>query len=409
MKTPATSSRKTPARRSAPVAPTATTPASAGIVPGQVVLVLQGGGALGAYQVGVYQALHEAGIEPDWVIGTSIGAINGALIAGNPPEQRLARLEAFWHKVEHRALPLAQATAQWAMGSGLGAANSVANLSTLMLGVPAFFAPNHWALLGLRAPVGLDHAAYYTTAMLRQTLTELVDFERLAEQQTRLTVGAVNANTGAMRYFDSRDETLAAEHVMASGALPPAFPAVRIDGEPYWDGGIYSNTPIEAVLDDRPRRNSVIFSVQMWNPRGPEPASIWDVMCRTKDIQFASRAHSHIDRQKQLHRLRHIVRELELHLPTLLRNDPEIRALTAWGCGTTMHVVKLNSPRLDGEDHTKDIDFTAVGIAARRQAGYEDTKRMLSEQPWQGDVDPIEGVMVYEYDAGRPRDDQPAA
>ncbi len=357
-------------------------PAVSNGLPGQVVLVLQGGGALGAYQVGVYQALHEAGIEPDWVIGTSIGAINGALIAGNQPEHRLDRLNAFWDKVEHRGLPLPS--------------NTAANLSMMTFGVPAFFAPNPWSWLGTKAMVGLDRAAYYSTELLKQTLTELVDFDGLASGPTRLTVGAVNANSGAMRYFDSRDERLQAEHVMASGALPPAFAAVRIDGEPYWDGGIYSNTPIEAVLDDRPRRNSVIFAAQMWNPAGPEPGSIWDVMGRMKDIQFASRARSHIERQKQLHRLRHIVRELEGHLPDALRNDPEVKELTAWGCGTTMHVIKLNAPRLPGEDQTKDIDFTARGIRGRRAAGYEETLQVIADRPWQAPVDPIEGVMVHE-------------
>lgn len=371
-------------------------PAASNGLPGQVVLVLQGGGALGAYQVGVYEALHEAGIEPDWVIGTSIGAINGALIAGNRPEHRLDRLNAFWKKVEHRGL-LPSQPASPSLDFGLG--NTAANLSMITFGVPAFFAPNPWSWLGTKATVGLDRAAYYSTAQLKQTLGELVDFDWLADGPTRLTVGAVNANSGAMRYFDSRDERLQAEHVMASGALPPAFAAVRIDGEPYWDGGIYSNTPIEAVLDDRPRRNSVIFAAQMWNPAGPEPGSIWDVMGRMKDIQFASRARSHIERQKQLHRLRHIVRELEGHLPDSLRNDPEVKELTAWGCGTTMHVIKLNAPRLPGEDQTKDIDFTARGIRERRIAGYEETLQVIADRPWQAPVDPIEGVMVHERDA----------
>ena len=357
-------------------------------MPGQVVLVLQGGGALGAYQVGVYQALHEAGIEPDWVIGTSIGAINAALIAGNTPAQRLARLHEFWDHVEQQA-PIGGPLAWIGMG------NLLANMNTVARGIPAFFKPNPAALCGTQAKVGLEAASYYSTAPLRDTLNELVDFEHLAKREMRLTVGAVNANSGAMRYFDSREEALSAEHVMASGALPPAFPAVRIDGEPYWDGGIYSNTPIEAVLDDRPRRNALIFAVNVWHQSGPEPESIWQVMGRQKDIQYASRADSHILRQKQIHRLRHVIRELHRKIPGKAHDDPVVKELAAWGCGTTMHVAHLGAPRLEGEDHTKDIDFTPSGVRARWQAGYADTRSMIERAPWEAPADPIEGVIEH--------------
>src|SRR5215471_11629353 len=227
-------------------------------LPGQVVLVLQGGGALGAYQVGVYTAMHEAGIEPDWIIGTSIGAINAALIAGNAPRHRLERLHAFWDRVEQRA-------GVGALELVPGVGNMLANIATLAQGIPTFFGPNYASWFGPHIPIGVESAAYYTTAPLRDTLSELVDIHQLNAQQPRLTVGAVNVRDGEMRYFDSRDQPIALEHVMASGALPPAFPAIRIDGEPYWDGGIYSNTPIEAVLDDKPRRDSLIFAVHVWH------------------------------------------------------------------------------------------------------------------------------------------------
>jgi NTE family protein len=344
---------------------------------GQVVLVLQGGGALGAYQAGVYQALHEAGIEPDWVIGTSIGAINGALIAGNTVANRLARLRDFWSRVE-QAAPFATA-------------------AILAWGIAAFFKPRVPAFGGVHARVGLDHASYYSTAPLRQTLAELVSLECLNAKRTRLTVGAVNVRSGAMRYFDSRDAALGIEHVMASGALPPAFPAIRIDGEPYWDGGVYSNTPIEAVLDDHPRRDSVIFGVNVWQPSGAEPQSIWQAMGRQKDIQYASRADSHIARQKQIHRLRHVIRELARKLSP--EKQEQCRDLAAWGCGTTMHIVRLLAPALDSEDYLKDIDFTPGGIRARWQAGLADTQRMIERAPWQIEADPIEGVIVHELSA----------
>ncbi|HKW84543.1 MAG TPA: patatin-like phospholipase family protein [Burkholderiaceae bacterium] len=362
-------------------------------LPSQVVLVLQGGGALGAYQVGVYQALHEAGIEPDWVIGTSIGAINAALISGNRPEDRMARLNAFWTRVEQRS-PM-NGLFDW-----MGLGNLLPNMSTVMRGIPAFFTPNtlagSFALGGTKAEVGIEAASYYSTAPLRETLHELVNFDYLGECRTRLTVGAVNACSGHMRYFDNRHERIAVEHVMASGALPPAFPAIRIAGEPYWDGGIYSNTPIEAVLDDKPRRDSLIFAVNVWHQTGPEPASIWQVMSREKDIQYASRADSHIARQKQIHRLRHVIRELHKQLPASLRDDPKVKELASWGCGTTMHVAHLLAPRLEGEDHTKDIDFTSPGIHGRRHAGYADTMRMIERSPWKDrPSDPIEGVIEH--------------
>ena len=356
-------------------------------LPGQAVLVLQGGGALGAYQVGVYQALHEAGIEPDWVIGTSIGAINGAIIAGNPAAMRLPKLLEFWERVRSRPQ------------SWFGFENVVANFSTLLSGIPAFFELRPpWG--GPRAAVGLDRASYYSTAPLRETLAGLVDFAEVNAKRMRLTVGAVSVTRGELRYFDSREEPLCLEHVMASGALPPAFPAIRVNGEAFWDGGLYSNTPIEAVLDDHPRRDSVIFGVNVWQPTGPEPESIWEVLGRTKDIQYASRADSHIARQKQIHRLRHVIRELAKQLPEARRESPECRELASWGCGTTMHIVRLLAPALDSEDYLKDIDFTAAGIESRRAAGYADAARVIRRAPWnEPPADPTEGVIVHELSA----------
>jgi NTE family protein len=357
----------------------------------QTVLVLQGGGALGAYQVGVVQALHEAGIEPDWVIGTSIGAINGALIAGNPPARRIDCLNDFWDTLRWRS-PLTHLPFE------PGALNPFANLNILAQGVPGFFAPNAAAAWGALAPVGTERAAYYDTAPLADTLRAHVDFDRIARGAMRLTVGAVNVESGEMRYFDSRHETLGVNHVMASGALPPAFPAVRVDDGLYWDGGIYSNTPIEAVLDDRPRRDALIIAVQLWNPQGEAPQSIWQVMGRQKDIQYASRADSHIARQKQIHRLRHVINELVQHLPEKARESAAVRELAGWGCRTTMHVVRLLAPRLAAEDHTKDIDFTPAGIRARRDAGLIDAREVIEQAPWLHTHDgEHEGVIVHDH------------
>ena len=361
--------------------------------PGQIVLVLQGGGALGAYQVGVYQALHEAGIEPAWVIGTSIGAINGAIIAGNPPEKRLAQLTRFWELMQGQRQD--DTGSPWsAMANAF--ANKFANANTYAKGIDGFFVPNPQAAWGMHTPLGAEAAAFYSTSPLHDTLLELTDFDYINAKHGRLTLGAVNVRSGEMHYFDSREQPLGVKHVMASGALPPAFPAVRIDGETYWDGGIYSNTPIEVVLDDKPRRNSLIFSANVWHPTGPEPETIWQVIGRQKDIQFASRVKSHVQRQQQIHRMRHIIRDLAHHVPAAKRDDPEVKKLLGYGCATVMHVVPLLAPRIDGEDHTKDIDFSPAGIKARWCAGYADTRHALEQAPWQGEIDTMDGVIIHE-------------
>lgn len=360
---------------------------------GQVVLVLQGGGALGAYQVGVYQALHEAGIEPDWVIGTSIGAINASLIAGNPPERRMQRVQEFWRRVQHS--PWTDLLTAWPVLGPLAI-----NLTTIAHGVPAFFRPNAGAFLGMHWRLGAESAGYYDAAPLADTLAELVDFGRINDVHTRLTVGAANVDTGEMSYFDSRHMEIDIRHVLASCALPPAFPAVRVEGNLYWDGGILSNTPIEAVFDDNPRRNSIIFAVQIWNPRGPEPDTIWEAITRLKDIQYSSRAVSHIARQKQIHRLRHVIAELSRRLPEADRRTPVVAELASYGCLTRMHVVRLLAPPLEGEDHTKDIDFRPASIRSLFEAGYADTSRVLSTAPWSGDFDQVEGLILHEARPG---------
>lgn len=360
-------------------------------LPGQVVLVFQGGGALGAYQGGVYQALHEAGIEPDWVIGTSIGAINGAIIAGNEPARRLTHLSQFWDSMERKPI--------WAQGPlALMGGNVADQMMTIFGGIAGYFTPNRDLAWGLRAPVGVERAGFYTIEALHETLDSALDFTRINSGQPRLTVGAVNVRSGKMHYFDSRSMPITLKHVLASGALPPAFPAIRIDGDPYWDGGIYSNTPIETVFDDYPRRDSLVFTVQMWHAEGPEPESVWQVLNRQKDIQYASRADSHIARQEHIHQLRHIVRELVRLMPEAQRETPEVKEMAGYGCGTFMHIVRLKAPRLDHEDHLRDIDFTSVGIHARWEAGFTDTIRMLERRPWETPIDPMMGVAVYESD-----------
>lgn len=354
----------------------------------QVVLVLQGGGALGAYHAGVYHALHEHGIEPDWIIGTSIGAINASLIAGNPRHQRLDALKTFWQRMAYKP--------PFGVPAWTGLPDTLAYWKTLLRGIPDFFEPNPGAFLGTHVPLGEEDAGFYSIKPLERTLLELVDFNLVNSCKPRLTVGAAHVRTSAMRYFDSRDGALDIKHILASGALPPAFPAVRIDGELYWDGGILSNTPTEAIFDDNPRKNSLIFAAHLWNPVGNEPRTIWEVLNRQKDIQYSSRVASHILRQRQLHRLRHIINDLAQLLPDDVRRRPEVRELTAYGCPTTMHVVRLLAPQIENENHTKDVDFSPSSLRQRWEAGYANTARALEQAPWESEFDPLEGVILHE-------------
>jgi NTE family protein len=265
-------------------------------------------------------------------------------------------------------------------------------------GLPAFFTPRADAWLALHAPVGIERAAFYHTEPLRETLASLIDFDYLNRKQTRLTVGTVSVGSGHMRYFTNRDAPLDVEHVMASAAFPPGFPSVRIDGEAYWDGGIYSNTPLEAVLDDRPRHSSVIFTVQLWPAHGDEPASIQQAMSRQRDIQYSSRAESHLERQRQIHRLRHVIRELGKHLPDDQRDTAAVKELLNWGCGTTMQVIELDAPNFGHDDMHKDIDFSKDGIRRRWEAGYADAQRMIERAPWREEPDPMEGIAIHRSD-----------
>jgi NTE family protein len=358
-------------------------------VPGQVVLVFQGGGALGAYQAGVYQAMHDAEIEPNWIIGTSIGAINAALIAGNQPDNRVGALKAFWRGVT--AAPYWGAWSLWPPTCAL-----TSQWTALCRGIPGFFEPNAVAFLGPRLPLGPESAGYYSMTPLKRTLAELVDFALINGKRPRLTIGAAHIRTSQMHYFDNRKRRISLEHILASGALPPAFPPVRVDGELFWDGGVLSNTPTEVVFKDDPRRNSLIFAVHVWQPVGPEPETMSDVLHRQKDIQYSSRMANDIAHQQEMHRLRHIITALGERLPEGDRNAPEVAEMVAEGCPTRMHIVQLLAPRLENENENKDLDFSAVGIEARWAAGYDEMRQAIERRPWQGVWPALDGVVLHE-------------
>ena len=264
----------------------------------------------------------------------------------------------------------------------------------MMNGIKNFCLPNPSIMIGSRL---MAHAAgFYLTEPLKATLTDLIDFSEIEKKSPRLTVGACNLRKSEMRYFDSRDQTIDVRHIMASGALPPAFPPILIDGDYYWDGGVLSNTPCEIIFDDNPRRSSLVISVDIWDPLGTEPGTMGDVIIRQQEVQYSSRLSSHIKRQQQIHRMRHIISRLAKRLSEDERQTPEVRALAAYGCSTYMHFVQLVAPRLDGEDVMKGIDFSAEGIAARWQSGLRDMRDVLSKHPWEGNFDPIEGLYLHD-------------
>ena len=358
----------------------------------RVALVLQGGGALGAYQAGVYQALHEKGFAPDWVAGTSIGAINAALIAGNVFENRVARLREFWQSV---ARPDPLDVSDWPQESRRNYDLAGVN-ATMLFGQPGMFLPRIPSPLLPFMSGAPERASYYDTAPLRETLLRLVDFDCINRHDMRLSLGSVHINTGQSRYFDSLFQHITPQHVMASGALPPGFPPVTVDGELYWDGGIVSNTPLEVVLDDVPRVNTLCFMVDLFNPTGPAPSSMAQVYARHKDIAYANRSERGIRDYQEKHNLRRAVGALYQALPENKRNDPKYKELAALGCRTTMEIVHLTYAGKPWETTMRDADFSATAIRERWDQGVHDAKRAIEQAAWLEPVAPEVGVVVHE-------------
>jgi NTE family protein len=355
----------------------ATTPARA-----QRVLVLQGGGALGSYQAGAYQALCHHDFEPEWIAGISIGAINAAIIAGNPREKRVERLKEFWQMVS-APVPWNPIT-KGDRGRSLFNETSAALIATF--GVPGFFTPR-LPPAPLWPPGSPQSQSYYDTAPLRATLERLVDFDRINDLKTRLSVGAVSVTTGNFRYFDNFEfkklgKKIGPEHIMASGALPPGFPSIEIEGEHYWDGGIASNTPLDYVLDEKVDRDLLIFQVDLFSARGPLPVSLLEAAEREKDIRFSSRTRMNTDKNKQVHNARMALRELIGKLPDDLRNDPSVKLLRQAARENTVTVVHLIYRSKNYESSSKDYDFSHIGMVEHWDAGARDVHLSMRHEDW---------------------------
>ena len=340
----------------------------------QIALVLQGGGALGSYQAGVFESLAEYDYQPDWVAGISIGAINCAIIAGNAPKDRVAKLRDFWELVS-------SPSANWLelphdMWQEI--VRNTAATSALMFGQPGFFSPNVlrcWA-------TGAAPTSYYDTSFLKTTLERLVDFDRINAGNTRLSVGAVNIRTGNFIYFDSARQVIRAEHVMASGALPPGFPAIEIDGESYWDGGLVSNTPLRYILEMLPRYSTLAFQVDLFCARGSIPSNLSAVSEREKDIRYSSRTRMGVEMFRYAHNLRRNIGMLLAKLPDSLKDGPEVAFLQRAACQTTMDIVELIYRPETPLGPSKDYEFSRSTMRSRWQQGLEDARVTLASAPW---------------------------
>jgi NTE family protein len=343
-----------------------------------IALLLQGGGALGAYQAGVYARLHESGIEPTWVAGISIGAINCAIIAGNRIEDRVDALRSFWEQVSATndlgigalwdAVPLPDAARAWVNALHAGAV--MAN------GAPGFFTPRVAPLWWPGVPGGPP--SYYDTAPLRATLLRLVDFDRINSGPMRFSVGAMNVRTGNFAYFDNATDTIRPEHIMASGALPPAFNAVEIDGEHYWDGGLVSNTPLDWVLSSRSGLDTLVLQVDLWAADGVLPADLAAVAVRMKEVQFSSRTRAATDNFRRVEKLRTAFNELLAQMPRELAASPQARMLAEASDQAVYNIVQLvyHSPTYEGD--SKDYEFSRRTMLDHWRAGYDDAGKTLA-------------------------------
>lgn len=369
----------------------AAAPAGAANLTEVPVLVLQGGGALGAYQAGVYEELCAAGIEPAWTAGISIGAINAAIIAGNPPERRIERLREFWHSVSGSL---------WGEPLGDGHLsrtlfNETSAFMAASFGVPGFFTPR-W-LPALAAPPGSAGAlSLYDTSPLKTTLERLIDFDRINSGVTRLSVGAVNIRSGNFVYFDSRDRKIGPEHVMASGALPPGFPPVEIEGEYYWDGGIVSNTPLQYVFETETERDMLIFQVDLFSARGPMPTTLLEVAERARDIQYSSRTRLNTDALRRIRQMRLAARSLISRLPDELKNDPDVLALADHGCESSVSIVHLIYRHKLYETRSRDFEFSRKSVMEHWQAGRNDVRRTFRHRVWRERSRPEHGVAIFD-------------
>ena len=354
-------------------------------------LVLQGGGALGAYQAGAYEALMTAGWAPDWVAGISIGAINAAIIAGNPPETRIEQLSRFWDRLSGNLMAVPPEGTDYRSWF-----NEASAAMTTAFGLPGFFRPR--LLSPIFSPKGSCSAiSFYDTQPLRETLLELVDFDLLNSGAVRLSVGAVNVTSGNFVYFDTDRMVVTVDHIMASGALPPGFPPVEIEGQVYWDGGLVSNTPLQYVLDGSgPKEDMLLFQIDLFDARGEVPQTIWDVEHRIKDIRFSSRTRLNTDRFRELQQMRRAASRLYDRLPEDLKQDADSLFLKQGGSDVDVTVVHLIHRLAPYTKQSKDYEFSRASVEEHWAAGANDVARTLRHPKWLSRGKPKDGIAVFD-------------
>lgn len=361
----------------------------------RIALLLQGGGALGAYQGGVYQALAEADLHPDWVAGISIGAVNAALIAGNPPKDRVRKLRAFWERVSTSATGAACLALAFGDETAHRFLNQARALGTIAAGAPGFFTPRLPPPY-LYPPGAPEALSYYDLTPLRATLARLVDFGRINHGGMRFSVGAVNVRSGNFVYFDNASHEIGPQHVMASGSLPPGFPPTVIDGEHYWDGGLVSNTPLQWVLDSRPRADTLCFQVDLWNARGELPRDLMGVDARQKDIRYSSRTRAATDQFKKQQLLRRAVGKLLPSIPAELRQTPEARLLAQEADEKVYNIIQLIYHAQNYEGACKDYEFSRETMNEHWSSGYRDAVRTLRHPEVLQRPEGMDGVFTFD-------------
>jgi NTE family protein len=362
----------------------------------RIALLLQGGGALGSYQAGVYQALAEANLHPEWVAGISIGSVNAAIIAGNAPEKRVEKMREFWEGVCTSPLGIPYFKSLDIKDDLTHRfVNQARALNILLFGAPRFFTPRMPSPL-LWPSRRADTLSHYDVTPLRTTLERLVDFDRINAGAMRFSVGAVNVQTGNFVYFDSTTHRIGPAHVMASGSLPPGFPATEIDGEYYWDGGIVSNTPLQWVLDSRPRQDTLAFQIDLWNGHGELPHDLTEIEVREKEIRFSSRTRTATDQLIKAQRLRKAVGNLLKHVPDKFRKDPEVRMVEEEADEKVWNIVQLIYRSKKYEGVAKDYEFSRRTMEEHWGAGYADTIRALSDPEVLKRPANLEGVRTFD-------------
>lgn len=353
----------------------------------RIALLLQGGGALGSYQAGTFEALDKVGLCPHWIAGISIGAINAVLIAGNPPGKAVERLHDFWSLVASGGSPFPTFD-EWMARAW----NSVALTSAVSFGVPGFFKPR--LVPPFAQPAGSPAAlSFYDTSDLKGTLERLVDFDRVNSGAIRVSLGAVDITSGNFAYFDTAKTRIGPEHVMASGALPPGLPPIEIDGRYYWDGGLVSNTPLQYVIDHDGQDSILAFQVDLFSARGPMPKTLLEAAEREKDIRYSSRTRLNTDVLKYRQTMGAAAQRLADRLPDSLKHDPDLALLMKQADVPAMTIVHLIYKAKHEDTFSKDYDFSRTAIEAHWAAGRADVETAMAHPDWRHRKPPTPGTI----------------